>query len=130
MFETNNKAIYLQIADRICDAILSHRYTADTRLPSVREYGSMVQVNPNTVMRTYEHLQRQGIIYNKRGIGFFTAQDAEQIIRRERAREIMEVGLTQIFTQLKLLGVTPSELQERYAAFLAQKNQSSDESEN
>ena len=57
----SNKAIYLQISDIICEKILSGELKADDRIPSVREYGASIGVNPNTVMRTYEKLTNEGI---------------------------------------------------------------------
>lgn len=72
----SNKAIYLQISDIICEKILSGELKADDRIPSVREYGASIGVNPNTVMRTYEKLTNEGIIYNKRGIGYFIGERA------------------------------------------------------
>ena len=48
-----SRAIYLQIADRICDDILLGQYEEEGRIPSVREYASIVEVNANTVMRSY-----------------------------------------------------------------------------
>lgn len=63
-----SRAIYLQIADRICDDILLGQYEEEWRIPSVREYASIVEVNANTVMRSYEYLQSQEVIYNKRGM--------------------------------------------------------------
>ena len=75
-----SRAIYLQIADRICDDILLGQYEEEWRIPSVREYASIVEVNANTVMRSYEYLQSQEVIYNKRGIGFFVASGAKALI--------------------------------------------------
>ena len=49
-----SKSIYLQIADRICDEILQGQYTEEERIPSVREYAATVEVNANTVVRTYD----------------------------------------------------------------------------
>lgn len=66
-----SKAIYLQIADRICDEVLLGQYREEERIPSVREYAAVVEVNANTVMRSYDYLQSQEVIYNKRGIGYF-----------------------------------------------------------
>ena len=68
-FKKNNKAIYLQIADSICDRVLDGTFPPESRIPSVREYAAQVEVNANTVMRAYDHLASLGIIYNKRGIG-------------------------------------------------------------
>ena len=55
----------------ICDEILQGQYTEEERILSVREYAATVEVNANTVVRTYDYLQGQEIIYNKRGIGYF-----------------------------------------------------------
>ena len=52
-----SKAIYLQIADRICDEILLGQYPEEERIPSVREYAAIVEVNANTVMRSFDYLQ-------------------------------------------------------------------------
>lgn len=73
-----NQSIFIQIAERICDRVLSGNYKADSRIPSVRELAVEMEVNPNTVMRSFERLQANDIIYNKRGIGYFVASDAEQ----------------------------------------------------
>ena len=67
------KPIYLQIVDVISDRILSGELKGGDRIPSVREYGADIGVNPNTMMRSYEKLTADGIIYNKRGIGYFVA---------------------------------------------------------
>ena len=56
-----SKAIYLQIADRICDEILLGQFGEEERIPSVREYAAIVEVNANTVMRSFDYLQSQNI---------------------------------------------------------------------
>ena len=56
----DNKAIYLQIADRIGDQILAGHLTPDGKVPSVRELAAEIEVNANTVARTYDHLQQNG----------------------------------------------------------------------
>lgn len=55
-----NKAIYLQLSDRIMDSILAGQYTPGGRIPSVREFAASVEVNPNTVVRSYEYLEQKG----------------------------------------------------------------------
>lgn len=119
----NNKAIYLQIADRICDDIMSGALGAEDRLPSVREYAALVQVNPNTVMRSYEQLSQQGIIYNKRGIGYFVSPQAHQDIYGRRADTFRNEILNKVFGQLKLLGVSPEQLAADYSAWLRDNTQ-------
>ena len=63
------QAIYLQIVDLVCDHIVTGKWKAQERIPSVRELGVQLEVNPNTVMRAYDYLQAREIICNKRGVG-------------------------------------------------------------
>ena len=65
---SNDKAIYLQMADRLCDEILAGLYGDDDRIPSVREYAVLLQVNTNTAVKAYDALARDGIIYNRRAL--------------------------------------------------------------
>ena len=85
------KAIYLQIADRICDEILLGQYKEEERIPSVREYAAIVEVNANTAMRSFDYLQSQEVIYNKRGIGYFVSVGAKKKILSS-AKDIFERG--------------------------------------
>ena len=106
----SNKSIYLQICDAICEQILSGTLKPDERIPSVREYGSEIGVNPNTIMRSYEKLTDDGIIYNRRGIGYFISPDALQTVLEAQRKEFMEEELPQILRRMKLLGIDPSTL--------------------
>ena len=106
----SNKSIYLQICDAICEQILSGTLKPDERIPSVREYGSEIGVNPNTIMRSYEKLTADGIIYNRRGIGYFISPDALQTVLEAQRKEFMEEELPQILRRMKLLGIDPSTL--------------------
>ena len=106
----SNKSIYLQICDAICEQILSGTLKPDERIPSVREYGSEIGVNLNTIMRSYEKLTADGIIYNRRGIGYFISPDALQTVLEAQRKEFMEEELPQILRRMKLLGIDPSTL--------------------
>ena len=106
----SNKAIYLQIADTVCDKILAGELMPEDRIPSVREYGATIGVNPNTVMRTYEKLTAEGVIYNKRGIGYFISPDAKEIVLENNRKEFMEVELPAFLRKMELLGLDPDEL--------------------
>ena len=65
---SNDKPIYIQMADRLMDEILAGKYQDDDRIPSVREYSVLLEVNTNTAVKAYEQLAREEIIYNKRGL--------------------------------------------------------------
>jgi DNA-binding transcriptional regulator YhcF (GntR family) len=99
------KPIYLQIADVFCENILSGSLKADERIPSVREYGADIGVNPNTVMRVYEKLTADGIIYNKRGIGYFVSADARDKILEAQRADFLEKEVPAIKRKMELLGL-------------------------
>lgn len=102
-----NRPIYLQIYDTICDQVLLGALVPDGRIPSVREYGAQLGVNPNTIMRTYEKLTTDGIIYNKRGLGFFISQDAREKVLEYKKTEFVNETVPKIRRQLQLLGFGP-----------------------
>jgi len=101
----SNKPIYIQIADNICDRILQGEFTASDRIPSVREWGAGIGVNPNTVARSYEILTDQGVIFNKRGIGFFVCEDALETIRKGERETFLREELPALIKKADLLGV-------------------------
>ena len=82
-----HKPIYLQIADAICERILTGQWPEGDRIPSVRECGVSLEVNPNTVARSYDELSTEGIIHNKRGIGYFVSPGAKSVIREKQLQE-------------------------------------------
>ena len=117
-----NQSIFIQIADRVCDRVLSGEYQADARIPSVRELAVEMEVNPNTVMRSFERLQANDIIYNKRGIGYFIASDAEKKIRKMRHNQFVDEVLPSVFKEMHLLGVNLSELTKAYHLYSSTLN--------
>ena len=77
----SKKAIYLQIADYVCEQILLKKWPVSEKIPSVRELAITLEVNPNTVARTYLFLEEKTIITMQRGIGYFVSeQSIEHII--------------------------------------------------
>lgn len=114
----DNKAIYLQIADFVCEHILLGKWKADEKVPSVREMAVELEVNPNTVMRTYDLLQNKAIINNKRGIGFFVADDAITQVKAYRKTQFMDDELPVVFRNVYLLNIGFDELQTRYNTFV------------
>ena len=102
----NDRPIYLQMAERLCDEILAGSYEADNRIPSVREYAVMLQVNTNTAVKAYDELAQSGVIYNKRGLGYFVAPDAKAEILKERRQKFMNGTLPELFRQMRLLGIS------------------------
>lgn len=101
----DEKPIYLQIADVFCEGILSGKLEAGSRVPSVREYGAEIGVNPNTVMRVYEKLTAEGVIFNKRGIGYFVADDARAKILETQKTDFLTREVPVIKRKMDLLGL-------------------------
>ena len=114
----DNKAIYLQIADRIGDQIIAGSLTPDGKVPSVRELAAEIEVNANTVARTYDHLQQNGIIYTRRGLGYFVSPDAKEKIVNLRRQQLMQGEMDYFMGQLKAVGITPDELRQLYCDYL------------
>ena len=113
----SNEAIYLQIADYVGEHILLGRWVVNEKIPSVRELAANLQVNPNTVMRTYEHLQQSGIIFNKRGIGFFVAEQAKRHIKKLQRERFLDRDLPEFFRNIYLLGITLDEISVKYEQY-------------
>jgi GntR family transcriptional regulator len=115
-----SRAIYLQIADFICERILLKQWKTDERIPAVRELAVQLEVNPNTVMRTYEFLQGQNIIHNQRGIGYFVSSEAVKNATLYRKTEFIDKELPNIFRNIYLLDMDVDELKPRYEKFKKQ----------
>lgn len=121
-----NKPIYLQIADRIMDEILQHVYEEEGRILSVREYAGVVEVNANTVVRTYDYLQNQGIIYNKRGLGYFVSPGAAQKIVALRKETFLQQVLPDVFKEMYLLHIPMEILAEMFEAYQKERRKASE----
>lgn len=114
----DKQAIYLQIAEHVSEQVLLGRWPAGEKIPSVRDLAAELEVNPNTVMRTYDFLGQKGVIANKRGIGYFPTDDAADRIRAYRREQFLENDLPVFFKNLYLLGIDLTEIEKRYEQFL------------
>ncbi|GAB3635731.1 GntR family transcriptional regulator [Hymenobacter arcticus] len=116
---SDNEAIYLQIASYVGEQVLRQQWPPDQKIPSVRELAAELQVNPNTVMRTYELLQTQGVVYNRRGLGLFVAPAGAEQVRAGRRERFLQHELPAFFNTISLLDIGLPELSQRYEAFKA-----------
>lgn len=113
----DTQAIYIQIADYICEQILLTKWQPEERIPSVRELAVSLEVNPNTVMRTCELLQQQEIIQNKRGIGYFISGDAVRKIKQFKKDTFIRNELPSFFRSMYLLDLDLDELKPHFEKF-------------
>ena len=107
-------AIYRQIIDQICAAVLADRIGDDEPLPSHRALAEQLLINPNTVARAYGELVREGIIESRPGRGMFVAARRQIYSRVERGRRI-ERSLSSFVSEALMLGFTPGEIIEQVA---------------
>lgn len=114
----SNKAIYLQIAEYVCEHILLDNWKAGERVPSVRELAVKLEVNPNTVARTYELLQQHEIIQNKRGVGFFITQESMKQVKEYKRNIFLEEELPELFRNIYLLNIHFDSLEDLYKQYI------------
>ncbi|WP_161888996.1 GntR family transcriptional regulator [Pontibacter russatus] len=105
-----NQAIYLQIANRFFENILKKKWDSGDKIPSIRDMAVEFEVNPNTTMRTFNYLQDKGIIYNKRGIGYFLADDGFERTIAIKREQFLEEDLPVFFKTMQLLGIKLDDL--------------------
>lgn len=118
----DNEAIYLQIAAFVSDQILMGKWPGGQKIPSVRDMAVELEVNPNTVMRSYEFLQGLQIIYNKRGLGLFVAEDGFDKVKAYRKENFVRQNLPELFKNMYLLGISIDEISLQYQHFQTQQN--------
>jgi DNA-binding transcriptional regulator YhcF (GntR family) len=106
MIFKKNRPIYLQIVDYLIEQILHNEWPQGARIPSVRDLGGILEVNPNTVMRAYRDLEEKDVLYNQRGIGFFVSKDAEKRIRKIRKEIFLKEELPDVYKKMALLDLS------------------------
>ena len=117
-----HKPIYLQIADAICERILTGIWPEGGRIPSVRECGISIEVNPNTVARSYDELSTDGIIHNKRGIGYFVSPGARDIIRERQRSSFITEELSEVFRKMDILGISIDDISSLYHKYISKNS--------
>ena len=116
----DTKAIYLQIADHICDSILLGEYPEGSKLPSVREYAAQLEVNVNTVTRSFDWLQTHDIAETRRGMGNYVLSGAHEAILALRREEFFSDTLPSVFLSMEILGITMSDIENARNEYLSQ----------
>lgn len=106
----NTQTIYMQIVDWVFEQILTSAWKPGDKAKSVRELAVQFEVNPNTVMRSYDYLQNNEIFFNKRGVGFFIADDAVDKIIAIRKQQFMAVEVPAFIKNVKLLNIDTQEI--------------------
>jgi len=115
----DSPAIYIQIAEYVCEQILLKKWKLGDKIISIRELAVKIEVNPNTVQRAYDFLQQNDIITNKRGVGYFIEADAMERILSFRREQFMENELPVFLRNLYLLKIDMKEVKALYDEFVS-----------
>lgn len=107
-------SIYLQIAAYIRDRIQDGSWPDGERIPSIRDMAMSLEVNPNTVTRTYMILQDEGTIENQRGIGYFVSSGAAENLKQMKKRLFLEKTLPRLFDEMTSLDIGINDIVARF----------------
>ena len=109
-----NMPIYIQIMQKVRDAIASGEWVPGQKIPSVRELAGLFEVNPNTMQRAMLELEREGLLVSERTAGRFVTEDKNQI---KRLKKEVAIAAADAFRNAMLeLGYTPEEMIEFFRA--------------
>jgi len=100
--------IFSQIMEGIRLAIATGRISSGERIPSIRELAVELRVNPNTVAKAYQELERQGVVEAKRGAGYYVTGSDSQASQRER-RTLLNARIDELLSTALELGFSPEE---------------------
>ena len=106
---SDGKTIFIQIRDRLVDQILTGKLLPGDKIPSVRELAVDLEVNRNTVMRSYALMENEGIVDNKRGIGFFVSDHARERLIQDEKKLFLQEELPKLVHQAKVLKLTSAD---------------------
>lgn len=109
-----NMPIYIQIMQKVRDAIASGEWVPGQKIPSVRELAGLFEVNPNTMQRAMLELEREGLLVSERTAGRFVTEDKNQI--KSLKKEVAIAAADAFRNAMLELGYTPEEMIEFFRA--------------
>ena len=106
----SSKAIYLQLADLIRDAIMSGAMKSGEAIPSVRQLSAEYRLNPQTILNATQLLVNEGLLEKQRGKGYFVTDPAQDTLKESAVINFEDVTIPDMIKQAKMLGITKDEL--------------------
>ena len=113
--------IFQQLVDQVKTAVSQGRLKEGDKLPSVRELAHMVTVNPNTVVKAFDILERDGVILRRQGAGCFVTGQITNLGLPERKKQLAAL-MQQAISQGALLDFSPEELRKAFEKQLNKKH--------
>ena len=111
----NDKPIFQQIVENLEEQVLRGELAPDERIPAVRDYAMTIEVNPNTVVRSFLELEEAGVIFKKRGLGYFLSADAKKLILARRKKDFVQNVMPEFVRNMKLLGIGLEQLTDYFS---------------
>ena len=105
---TNDRPVYAQLVDEIMLRIISGVYPSGTRIDSVRDLAEQAQVNPNTMQKALQEVERLGLIYSQRTSGKYVTED-EELIKGTRL-SIAKSEIEAFISKMNKLGMSTEEI--------------------
>ena len=109
MFD-DRSPIYLQIADKIKNDILSGSLREDEQVMSTNQYAAFYRINPATAAKGFHQLIDEGILYKRRGVGMFVALDARERLLADRRKRFFADVVEPVLAEARVLGIPVSDI--------------------
>jgi len=113
--------LYAQLVDQLGLAIGRGELAPGSQLPTVRQMGVDLAINPNTVAKAYSELERAGLIVTRQGSGTYVREDPVAPAPEERQRRLVEI-MEAALGQATALGYKPEELLRELRAHITAPN--------
>lgn len=107
---SDDKPLYIQIAEQLEDAIFTGAYPEETQIPSTTDLSVSLQINPATVLKGMNILVAENIIYKKRGLGMYVSTGATERIRKKRQESFYENFISPLVSEAQKLGLNKDEI--------------------
>ena len=104
------RALFLQIAESVEDAIIDGSLAEEAQAPSTNELAAFFRINPATAAKGVNMLVDKGVLYKRRGIGMFVAPGARELLLRERRAAFADRFVDPLLAEARKLGLTPGDL--------------------
>lgn len=108
----DGRAIFLQIAQRVEDAVLDGSLAEEAQAPSTNELAAFHRINPATAAKGVNLLVDKGVLYKKRGIGMFVAPGARDLLLAERRAAFADRFLDPLLVEAAAIGLRPADVAE------------------
>ncbi|AZC12819.1 GntR family transcriptional regulator [Microbacterium sp. ABRD28] len=106
----DGRALFLQIAESVEDAIIDGSLTEESQAPSTNELAAFHRINPATAAKGVTMLVDKGVLYKRRGIGMFVAPGARERLLDERRTAFADRYVEPLLAEARKLGLGPADL--------------------